>query len=203
MWKRCLFDSLVSKGKQPIFSYVSSAALRPDTVVPEAYTLINSAMMSPAQIDSVIYEPATGAVTLYPERDMLQLSGASFFLTTDETLLTVDGNLATYNGNLSSSFGLYAEEGEVSVISMQYVKNGVPVYDISGESDFSINIVAVNTTKTKYESVPYTVYSKENGGVELGSGNAFFDERGIASFTVSVTGYVVTSTDDISVEFAY
>ena len=126
----------------------------------------------------------------------------AYVLSTNGGLLNADGSAATFNEKtLYPTYNTFAEEGSVSVIKKQYLVDGNPVYNFANTTDFTIRFTAINTTGTKYNSIPYVVYANKKKTKLLGSGTAVFDEDGYSVFEVEVSDYHIKTGDDITVDF--
>lgn len=197
---RCVFNRLTDEDKNLVFTYTSSEALRPDTVTTNAYSLINTSTGQRAEIKNILYEISTKTVTLYVNNDTVHTPYA-YALSSAENLLNISGNAVLCNETLYPIYSIYADEGGIEAVSMQYEKDGVPIYNLNGVTDFTVNAVAANTSGIDYENIPYTVYSDKYKTHVIASGTLSFNSDGLAVFNFSVSDYTMSTADEITVDF--
>lgn len=199
---RCIFNGLTGADRNLVFTYTSSEALRPDTVTAEAFSLINSSTGRRAEIENILYETSTKTVSLYVDNDTVHTPYA-YALTSAESLLNISGTAVLCDETLYPLYSIYADEGGIEAVEMQYEKNGVPIYNLNGVTDFTVNVVAANTTGIDSANIPYTAYADKDKTHVLGSGTASFDSDGFAVFSFFVSGYAMSADDEITVDFTF
>lgn len=197
---RCAFNPAEYERGTAFFFYPFAEALRPDSVTASAFALSNKQSGEETKIENVIYEAATNKVTLLVENKTLAMPCA-YTLSTAEGLLAADGTAVAGSATLYPGYSCFAEEGTVSVISLQYKKDDRYITGALGQSDFTVEAVAVNTSSTAYNSLPYTVYADSAKTKVLASGTADFNAEGFATFSVRLSGYTMLEDDSLTIDF--